>query len=121
MKRILAIIALAAVLLCMAGCGVRPAKVVGVWAREPLYMAYYGCETQMIISLAEDGSFAAMLLDTQTNNILNYTGGDWALDGKTILAKRTESLSQVDGDMEFTYNAWKDTLTFEGYEFQRTE
>ena len=121
MKRILAIVLLAVVLVSMVGCGVTEKDVVGVWKREPLYMAYYGCETQMIISLAEDGSFSALLLDNQTHNILNYTGGTWQLNDSTVIAKRTESLSEVDGDMKFEYNKGKNVIVFEGYQFKKAE
>ena len=121
MKRILAMALLAAVLVSLVGCGVAEKDVVGVWQREPLYMAYYGCETQMIISLAEDGSFSALLLDSQTHNILNYTGGTWKLNGNTVIAKRTESLSEVDGDMKFEYDKGKNVIVFEGYDFKKVE
>lgn len=121
MKRILAVVLLAAMLVCLAGCGVSEKKVVGVWTREPLYMAYYGCQTVMIISLAADGSFTAMLLDDETHNILNYAGGTWSVDGSTVVAKRTESLSGTGEDMRFQYNARKNVIEFEGYEFTKTE
>ena len=121
LKRIVAVSLLLALLITAAGCGVSRKNVVGVWEREVLYMEYYGCQTQMIISLADDGSFSALLLDYETHNILNYAGGTWELDGSTVVATRTESLGAGSGSMEFTYDRRSDTIVFEGYQFQRTE
>lgn len=120
-KRILAAVLLLALLIGVTGCGVSKNDVVGVWEREPLYMAYYGCQTQMILSFADDGSFSALLLDAESHNILNYAGGTWDLSGSTIVAKRTESLTASGDDMKFEYDNGSNVIVFEGYEFRRTE
>lgn len=120
-KQVVAVVLLLVLLISFAGCGVNPKKVVGVWEREPLYMAHYGCETQMILSFAEDGSFTALLLDAQSHNILNYAGGKWTMDGNVVVGKRTESLSGSAEDMRFEYDRAKNVIVFEGYAFKRTD
>lgn len=121
LKRIMAAVLLLTLLVGVTGCGVSKKDVTGVWEREPLYMAYYGCQTQMILSFADDGSFSALLLNAQSHDILNYAGGTWDLNGSTIIAKRTESLTATSDDMKFEYDKGKDVIVFEGYEFRRTE
>lgn len=117
-KKILAAALVVVLLVGMAACGVSKEDVTGVWKRETLYIAYYGCDTDMIVSFAEDGSFVAMLLDHETNNMLNYAGGTWTLQGGTVLATDEQNVS---GTMEFTYDSRTDTIENEGYTFTRSE
>lgn len=116
-KRILAVLLLLVMVVGLAACGVGAEDVVGVWKREPLYMAYYGCETEMIVSFAEDGSYVAMLLNHENNAPLNYAGGTWSLKGSTIVAEKDDG----SGNMEYAYDKSTDTVEFEGYTFTRSE
>lgn len=112
MKKILVLALSVLMVLTMAACGgVEEADVIGIWRRETLYMAYYNCETDMIATFSEDGTFGVILVNHANNALLNMAGGDWTLEENRILAERGDGA----GVMEFTYNTKKGTLEFEGY------
>ena len=117
MKKILTAVLVLFLLVSMAACSVENEDVIGTWRRETLYMAYYNCETDMIVSFAEDGSFAAILLNHENNSPLNYAGGTWTLEEETIVAQ----LDDTTDTMEFTYNTKTKTVDFEGYSFEWVE
>ena len=115
MKKILTAALVLLLMLSIAACGVEEADVIGTWRRETLYMAYYGCETDMIATFDADGTFGVVLVNHANNAPLNLAGGTWTLEEERILATRGDG----NGVMEFTYNTKKDTIEFEGYSFQR--
>lgn len=115
MKKILMLVLAVLVVLTMAACSVEEDDVIGNWRRETLYMAYYGCETDMIVTFSDDGTFGAILVNHENNTPLNMAGGDWTLDGNNILAERGDG----SGIMEFTYDMKTHTIEFEGYSFEK--
>ena len=116
MKKILILVLTVLMVLTMAACGsVEEGDVIGTWRRETLYMDYYKCETDMIATFSEDGTFGVVLVNHANNTPLNMAGGNWTLEEDRILAERGDGA----GVMEFTYNAKKGTLEFEGYPFKK--
>lgn len=116
MKKILILVLSVLMVLTMAACGsVEENDVIGTWRRETLYMAYYGCETDMIATFSDDGTFGVVLVNHENNTPLNMAGGDWTLEENVVLAERGDGA----GSMVFTYNTKNDTLEFEGYPFQK--
>lgn len=116
MKKILVLVLPVLMVLTMAACGsVEETDVIGTWRRETLYMAYYNCETDMIATFSEDGTFGVVLVNHENNAPLNMAGGNWTLEENRVLAERGDGA----GVMEFTYNTKKGTLEFEGYPFEK--
>lgn len=117
MKKVLTAVLVLFLLVGMTACGVEEADVIGEWKRDTLYMAYYNCETDMIVSFAEDGTFGAVLVNHENNALLNYAGGNWSLEEERIVAKRGDG----NGIMEFTYNTKTKMVEFEGYSFEKVK
>lgn len=115
MKRVLAVLLVLVVVLGMVGCKAKEEDVVGTWRRETLYMAYYGCETDMIATFSDDGTFGVVLVNHENNAPLNMAGGDWTLEENRVLAERGDG----NGVMEFTYNTKTKELEFEGYSLKK--
>ena len=115
MKRLVTVFLAVLVLLSMTACSVEQEDVVGTWRRETLYMSYYNCETDMIVTISDDGTFGAVLVNHANNLPLNMAGGNWTLEEDRVLAERGDGA----GTMEFVYNKMKGTLEFEGYSFKR--
>ena len=115
MKRVLAVLLVMLVLMSMVGCKAKEEDVIGTWRRETLYMAYYGCETDLIATFVDDGTFGVVLVNHENNAPLNMAGGDWTLEENRILAERGDG----NGIMEFTYNTKTGELEFEGYSLKK--
>ena len=115
MKRVLSILLVLLVMLGMTACKVEQDDVIGTWRRETLYMADYNCETDMIATFSEDGTFGVILVNHENNTPLNMAGGNWTLEENRILAERGDG----NGVMEFTYNTKTKQLEFEGYAFTK--
>lgn len=121
LKGITALLLAMVLLVSLCGCSVKEQDVIGVWQREVLYMEYYGCNTEMIVSFAEDGSFSALLLEEVNHNILNYAGGTWRLEDSSVIAEKTDGMGSSMGTMTFEYDNKSDTILFEGYVFEPVE
>ena len=117
MKKVSAVLLVLVVILSMAACKAEEQDVIGIWRRETLYMAYYDCETDMIVTFSDDGTFGAVLVNHENNTPLNMAGGDWTLEDNRILAERGDG----SGVMEFVYNTRKHTIEFEGYSFEKDQ
>lgn len=116
MKKILILMLAMLTVLTMAACGnAQEEDVIGIWRRETLYMAYYNCETDMIATFSDDGTFGVVLVNHDNNAPLNMAGGEWTLEENRVLAKRGDG----GGVMEFTYNTKTGELEFEGYAFKK--
>ena len=115
MKKILVLVLALLMILTMAACSVEEDDVVGTWRRETLYMDYYKCETDMIATFSDDGTFGIVLVNHANNAPLNMAGGDWTLEENRVLAERGDG----NGVMEFTYNPKTKQLEFEGYGFTK--
>ena len=115
MKKVIAVLLVLLVMLGMTACKVEQEDVIGTWRRETLYMAYYQCETDMIATFSEDGTFGIVLVNHANNAPLNMAGGNWTLEENRILAERGDGK----GIMEFTYNSKNKTIEFEGYAFKK--
>ena len=115
MKRALALLLVVLTVFAMTGCAVEQEDVIGTWRRETLYMAYYDCETDMIATFSDDGTFGVILVNHENNTPLNMAGGNWTLEENRILAERGDG----GGVMEFTYNTKNKTIEFEGYPFTK--
>ena len=90
MKKILSILALAAILLACASCKKSPKKektppVIGEWQLEAINVKsvqYAGQEVDIYLSFAKDGSFELYQMIGQ-GRFRKYTGG-WTLSGSTL-------------------------------------
>jgi len=91
----------------MVGCKAKEKDVIGIWRRETLYMAYYGCETDMIATFSDDGTFEfGFSFDGDEFLDIGYTfkaqAGTWTGAKLAIAALNDENVSG-EGYCDFEY------------------
>ena len=78
MKKWIALLLVLAMALSLAACGAKEEDVIGLWRRETTYLPAYGCDADMYVAFA-DGEYIEVLLDHDTDELLNLEYGEWEI------------------------------------------
>lgn len=100
MKKIITLILVLSMALMLFSCGATKEKVIGTWQRETMYLPAYNCEADMIISFGADGTYAEVLLNHVTGDILDTESGRWTIEGGEVAARETGE----DGTTYYSYS-----------------
>ena len=75
----------------------------GDWLREPMYLEYYGCESDMLISLYQDGTYYKLLTNHNTGEVLSTETGTWRWEDNEVITTEYGETSSVHLEEENGY------------------